>query len=383
MSTPYQTIIYHKPTGAILKVAPNQYISSKRHLANLVHRPHWKDVSFIYFPFPLEIDLGKHRVSQPSFPGPPYLTDASGSNLLVLALYASSKKLLIESKTILYSFEGGLGDYINEANVISYILSQHPDKAIYVSGTSDRFKLISCFPGFERVTFSTRAKCIAARMPSVDFTRISSFNYNYPPFGKRGVYASLAGMDPAFPQAKLSLPKESLEWAEQQWLKLPGKKTQLRISLHTRSGEPNAKTWPWKYTRELVDLLRAKYSGCFALFGGHGQESVEAKDTINGVGTYDWVQVASLLKTSHLVICIDSAIMHIGHHLDIPTLSLWGPTAASYILAKNHGTPVIESKVECHPCGNYGCRKGDCMQSITPAQVLKKAATIIKLLPGS
>ncbi len=383
MSAPYQTIIYHRPTGSIIMIAPNQYISSKRHLARLAHRPHWKDISFIYFPFELEIDLGKHHVSQPSFPGPAYLTDAAGTNITVLALYDAAKKLLIRSKTILYSFEGGLGDYINQGNVISEVHSKYPDKKIYISCRQDRLAIISCFPNFNEILTGTKAKLVESGIPSIDFSRISQLDSNYPPFGKRGVYASLAGIDPSFPRAKLNLSKESLEWADQQWLSLNGKKPTLRISLHTRSGEPNSKTWPWDHTLNLINLLRSRHSPSFTLFGGRGQESLDEKDIINGVGTYDWLQVASLIKTSNLVICIDSAIMHIAHHLDIPTLSLWGPTAASYILPKNHGTPVIESRVECSPCGNYLCKKTDCMKSITPAQVFKKAGSTLKSLSGT
>jgi len=377
MSERYQTIIYDKPTGSILNVCPNQYVSSSRHLAKLAHRPHWKDVSLIYFPFDLDIDPDKHRVSQPSFPGPAYLTDGAGTNIAILALYDAAKKLLIKSETIFYSFEGGLGDYINQGNVISEIRSKYPEKKIYISGRQDRLAIISCFPGFSKVLTGTKAKLGQSGIPSIDFSKISSLDYNYPPFGKRGVYASLAGIDPGFPHSKLKLAKETISWAEQQWSTVPGNKTKLRICLHTRSGEPNSKTWPWHHTLDLIKLLRSRYAPSFVLFGGHGQESLNEKDIINGVGTLDWVQVASLVKTSDLVICIDSAIMHIAHHLDIPTLSLWGPTAANYILPENHGTFFIEAKIECAPCGNYSCRKGDCMQSISPSQVLKKVTSII------
>ncbi|MBA7682796.1 hypothetical protein ES703_91149 [subsurface metagenome] len=379
----YQTVIYQRSSGSILRVLPNQYISNKKHLARLAESPSSTGISFIYFPYELDIDLSNHHVSQPSFPGPAYLTDSAGTNIAILSLYDASKKLLIKSKTLLYSFEGGLGDYVNQGNVISEILSLYPDKEIHLSGRNERFNLISCFPNFERVSFTTKAKCVQSGMAAIDFSQISSFDYNYPPFGKRGVYASLAGIDPSFTRASFNLPVSSVSWADQQWSKLSPKKKSLRISLHTRSGEPNSKTWPWIHTLSLIDLLRAKYSPSFALFGGHGQESLDAKDVINGIGFFDWVQVASLIKTSDLVICIDSAIMHIAHHLDIPTLSLWGPTAASFILPKTHGTPFIESKVSCHPCGNYSCAKGLCMLSITPAQVINKVKLIVNALQGS
>lgn len=379
----YQTIIYRRSSGSIITVLPNQYISNKKHLARLAGSQSSKGASFIYFPYDIDIDQVNYHVAQPSFPGPAYLTDAAGTNIAILSLYDASKKLLIKAKTLLYVFEGGLGDYVNQGNVISEILSLYPDKEIYLSGRNDRFKLISCFPNFEKVLYTTKAKCIQSGMSSIAFSQISSFDYNFPPFGKRGVYASIAGIDPSFPRSTFNLPGSSISWADQQWSNLSSKKKSLRISLHTRSGEPNSKTWPWIHTLSLIDLLRAKYSPSLALFGGHGQESLDAKDMINGIGVFDWLQVASLIKTSDLVICIDSAIMHIAHHLDIPALSLWGPTASSYILPKNHGTFVIESNVPCHPCGNYACAKGDCMLSITPGQVLKKTKSIIHSLQGS
>lgn len=373
----YQTIIFNRSSGTILKVLPNQYIANKKHLARMAGTQTWKHLSFIYFPYAFEIDLSAHHIAHPPLPGPAYLTDAQGTNIALLAIYAAAKTLLTKSEAILYSFEGGLGDYINQGNVISQILTQHPHKEIHISGAPDRFPLLSCFPNFEKATVTTRAKCIDAGTPSINFAQISQLDSNYPPYGKRGVYASLAGIDPAFPQGTLKLPARSLTWATQQWATLSSKKKALRISLHTRSGEPNSKTWPWDHIPVLIELLRSKYSPAFALFGGHGQESLAAPDILDGIGRFDWLQVASLIKTSHLVICIDSAIMHIAHHLDIPTLSLWGPTAASYILPQNHNTPVIEAAIDCSPCGNYMCKKGDCMQSITPAQVSKKAFSII------
>ena len=376
----YQTIIFSRPSGAIIKVLPNQYIPNKKALARVAGTPSPKDLSFIYFPYEFDIDTSTHRIAHPAFPGPPYLTDPQGTNIAVLALYSAAKSTLTNSNTILYSFEGGLGDYINQGNVISHILTQHPGKEIYISGRNDRFELISCLPHLDKAIITTRAKCVGAGTPSINFAQISQLEYNYPPFGKRGVYASLAGIDPAFPHVELTLPKPALTWAAQQWSSLSRKKTTLRISLHTRSGEPNSKTWPWSHTPTLINLLRDKYSPSFALFGGHGQESLPDKDIINGVGPFNWIQVASLLKTSHIVICIDSAIMHIAHHLATPTLSLWGPTAPTYILPTNHGTPVMVSGVPCHPCGNYNCKKGDCMLSITPQDVLKKATSIIFLL---
>lgn len=379
----YQTIIFNRSSGAIIKVLPNQYIANKRHLARMAGTQTWSHLSFIYFPYDFEISLSFHHIAHPPFPGPAYLTDSQGTNIALLAIYAAAKTLLTTSNTMLYSFEGGLGDYVNQGNVISHVLTQHPDKEIYISGAPDRFPLLTCFPNFEKAMVTTRAKSVNAGTPSINFAQISQLDSNYPPYGKRGVYASLAGIDPAFPQGKLKLPAPSLTWAAKQWAALSPKKTALRISLHTRSGEPNSKTWPWDHTPTLIKLLRSKYSPAFALFGGHGQESLEAPDVLNGIGRFDWLQVASLIKTSHLVICIDSAIMHIAHHLQIPTLSLWGPTAASYILPVNHATHIIESKVPCHPCGNYSCKKLDCMLSITPAQVFSKATSIINSLQGT
>jgi len=379
----YQTVIYDRSSGSILTVLPNQYIANKKRLARFAGTQSPANLSFVYFTHDIAVDPAKHHVTQPSFPGPPYITDAKGTNISVLALFTAAEKLLLKSNTLLCSFEGGLGDYINQGNVISQLLSQYPEKEIYISGRRERFELLSFFPNFDKAIFTTKAKALNAGTPLIDFSHISRMDYNYPPFGKRGVYASLAGIHPTFPRATLSLPKASLTWAAKQWSSVsPGKNTP-RISLHTRSGEPNSKTWPWNHTLELIKLLRHTHPPSFALFGGHGQESLQEDYIIDGVGVLDWLQVAAIVKTSHLTICIDSAIMHIAHHLDIPTLSLWGPTAATYILPTKHGTPVIESQVPCHPCGNYSCRKGDCMQSITPDQVSKKALSILHSLSGT
>ncbi len=379
----YQTVIYDKDSGDILHVLANQYISSKQHLANLAGRPKWHGLAFIYFPFDLDVDPSKHKIHRPGPHSPAYVADTAGYDIATQLLYHAAKKLLSETDKIVYIFEGGLGDYINQGNVMSHIRSKYPTKTIYASCKPDRFALLSFLPGWGQITPITKNKAQSLGVPIIDFAQISRIDYNYPPYGKRGVYAGLAGVEPNLPFFRLKPPPESLSWAKKQWKAVSTKKTKLKISLHTRSGEPNSKTWPWEHTLDLIKNLRLQYSPSFALFGGHGQGSLQDEDIIDAVGHFDWIQVASLIAGSDLVICIDSAIMHIAHHLKVPTLSLWGPTAASHILSEKHGTSVIESAVPCHPCGSFSCKKGECMQSITPAMVAKQAALIIKSLKSA
>jgi len=92
-------------------------------------------------------------------------------------------------------------------------------------------------------------------------------------------------------------------------------------------------------------------------------------------------QLALLISKISLLITTDSGIKSIGVAMNVPTITLFGPT--NYLSS----TPpygqhlVVKKDIHCSPCGKLKCKKAECMRSITPQDVLTKVEEILKICP--
>jgi ADP-heptose:LPS heptosyltransferase len=155
----------------------------------------------------------------------------------------------------------------------------------------------------------------------------------------------------------------------------------------------STKNWGLKPTRELIALLRERGPVEIHLFGGP-----EDREKLNGLaggpvhchaGILSPMEEIDLISTLNLFVSMDSANMHLAALSGIPVVSVWGATdpdlgfAPLYQPFENaiFADPFI---VTCRPCSVFGekpCHREDapmiCMESIRPAQVMKKIEEIL------
>jgi ADP-heptose:LPS heptosyltransferase len=157
---------------------------------------------------------------------------------------------------------------------------------------------------------------------------------------------------------------------------------------------PFAKHIPKMYPLDrFIDVIRHFDSEKYALhfFGGGPVEMAfikEWEDTFthavpfnHQLGLKDELE---LMSTMQVMVTMDSANMHLGSLVNVPVVSVWGPThqhAGFYGLGQDP-LQAVQVSLSCRPCsvfGNKKCWRGDhaCIQQITPAMIIQKIEQVI------
>jgi len=108
---------------------------------------------------------------------------------------------------------------------------------------------------------------------------------------------------------------------------------------------------------------------------------IKGKKPINLTGTTNLREFMAVISLSSLLVCNNSGPLHIAVALDVPTVSLMGPSIPH--LWKPWGDArkhiVIRKDLPCSPCNLYYCKRGDhaCMENITPEEVIKSAEILL------
>jgi len=150
------------------------------------------------------------------------------------------------------------------------------------------------------------------------------------------------------------------------------------------------KRWPQEYYKKLSKSLSEKKFNL--LFIGAPDERALCDQIIqetgikalNLAGTTSVLESAALLGECDLLICNDSAPLHMANAVQTPVFAFFGPTVPSigyFPMGKDDF--VFERELDCRPCGSHGSQKCPlghfrCMRDILPRQVLEK---ILKRFP--
>ncbi|MBE7705347.1 MAG: glycosyltransferase family 9 protein [Cyanobacteria bacterium SIG29] len=81
--------------------------------------------------------------------------------------------------------------------------------------------------------------------------------------------------------------------------------------------------------------------------------------------TKNIIELAQLIKSSEVLICSDSAPMHIGVATNTKTIAVFGPTDDKTLLPKSDKFIALKNDVNCRPClwskRQTSCEKLDCL----------------------
>lgn len=160
------------------------------------------------------------------------------------------------------------------------------------------------------------------------------------------------------------------------------------------------KHWPERYWRELAEQL-AGQGWAIRLPWGNAEEQARAERIAAGLAQVSVLPklnlagVACELAGARACVAVDTGLGHLAAALDVPTLSLYGPTNPGYTGAYGRGQRHLSSDFPCAPClkkrcsyppssedrqrFDLACEQPLCFTRLNPARV---AAELAALLPA-
>jgi len=360
-SDQFQTIVYDPATGEIAAILPSQYIKSHASLVRLVPAPEGVRHKFFYLHDATPLDPAEFVVQTRGMTCPPALRSHDGTDPTLSLLRSSAMWSLAHYDKIVLVFEGGMGDYMDQADVVIELKSKYPDKTFMLALRPERYQALQLLQGFDGFKILSMKGKASGRSPSISFDLIGRMGGCYPRGGKVGVYSAIAGLAETAVRAPVTIPVHLVAAANARLKDAGVKPTDKLIALHSMSGNSNTKSIsPAGALALLAPLLEIRGVRIVHL-GGAGEDRIDHKKIISLQGDLSWTEVFGMLACCDGCVCIDSAIMHIAQHLNIPIVSLWGPTAPRVILDDPPGMTCIISLAPCSGCGQYDCSHATCM----------------------
>jgi lipopolysaccharide heptosyltransferase II len=137
-----------------------------------------------------------------------------------------------------------------------------------------------------------------------------------------------------------------------------------------------------KYT-DLCQLLYSQWKLPIVLTGSPHEvdigQTIAAGNpdaVIDLIGRIPFRETAALIKQSKILICNDSAVMHVAVAYGIPSLTIFGPSNPKSLLPVSRINQWITSNLECSPCYCNsifpGCEHLRCMTELSPSAVLER-----------
>ncbi len=115
------------------------------------------------------------------------------------------------------------------------------------------------------------------------------------------------------------------------------------------------------------------------------QYAEDETSVVNVAGKYEFENYYRFLYDEcAIMVTIDSAPLHIANKLNIPNISIWGPTAPQSRIDLNSGNKYIYLGVKCSPCTHFvdklPCNGNNfCIKNITTALVTDAISSLLQL----
>ncbi len=141
------------------------------------------------------------------------------------------------------------------------------------------------------------------------------------------------------------------------------------------------RSWPIEHYVSLGEQLRQK--GYRILLVGLEKECshyFKSLETLDYLGKTTLVEVCALLAGVKLLITHDGGLLHMGHLVCVPTLSLFGPTNPQEFAPPNSDFIMGEEDLYCRPCYDgkkfATCTNNLCMRQISVKRVVERVDEI-------
>ena len=141
------------------------------------------------------------------------------------------------------------------------------------------------------------------------------------------------------------------------------------------------KQWPMSYWIQLAE--RAKEAGLRVKISGGSRDEMERAEAIakhccivDVIPRLSISAMAALLANAKAVVAVDTGLGHLAAALNIPTISLYGPTNPEYTGALGNASLHLAAAFPCAPCLSRTCKykapsavTPACFETISPLQV--------------
>ncbi|MBI4301385.1 MAG: lipopolysaccharide heptosyltransferase II [Chloroflexi bacterium] len=161
------------------------------------------------------------------------------------------------------------------------------------------------------------------------------------------------------------------------------------IAIHPGTGAP-VKRWRKEAFAQLADVLAREYGAQILITGSPKEESLVAEvvEAMNirplTLTNASLSQLAALLRHCHLVIGVDSGVLHLAVAMGIPTIHLYGPVSAASFgpWGPSERHRVITAEMSCVPCHRLDYREDEleyhpCVTSIPVKRVLDTVQNLL------
>ncbi len=148
------------------------------------------------------------------------------------------------------------------------------------------------------------------------------------------------------------------------------------------------KMWPAAFWHVLAGEVRGK-SGLPVFFTGSESDSPLIVQIIDGregmynlAGGMGLAESSALLSRCAMMVTVDSGPMHIAAAFDRPIVAIFGPTSPQKTGPLSRGpVDILQGKRNCIPCFSRACkRKHECMEEVSPDEVLRRVMTMLGFL---
>jgi heptosyltransferase-2 len=169
------------------------------------------------------------------------------------------------------------------------------------------------------------------------------------------------------------------DWAKQEIKEkylLGAKKQEVSIiAVQARSNDAR-RTWPLDYVKELCSLLAENETYRILLFDwGHESDRWESAPRLFPIVKMPLPQVAALIEQSNVVVCPDSALLHLAGALQKKIVAIFGPIPPESRINYYSNATGIQLPLPCKNCWySPRCTKDSgnsmsCLTKITPNMV--------------
>jgi heptosyltransferase-1 len=145
-----------------------------------------------------------------------------------------------------------------------------------------------------------------------------------------------------------------------------------------------SKHWPDEYWIQLAKIANEKNISVLLPWGNEAEKTRAEKIAANCnsaqvLPQLDLNGIAHILKNAKAVVAVDTGLAHLAAALDVPTVSLYGPTNPGFTGTLGKSQIHLTATFPCSPCFNRECTfKGNsavkpaCFETIKPEVVWEK-----------
>lgn len=152
------------------------------------------------------------------------------------------------------------------------------------------------------------------------------------------------------------------------------------------------KRWPVRYFKEVIRTLHKKTGKKALLVGTLNERPVadsiraELPGIVNVLcGDLVLPETAALIAKASLVIANDSAIMHLGFELGIPTVGIFGPTDHEKYGHEGPKSRIAREEAKNCPCGSDKLPRAErsCFHGLKPEKVIRLSLELLNAVQTS